>query len=186
MLARFSILAVVLLTVSGCSPWRVVRESGPPSAIRGANHINVHFDYTIASLGGRSEQAWLASQPQEDQQAYFEVKQNLEQAFLQALASNVSVPVQHVPQPGAAPGGALCIVRVTKIEQGKYVVVFAMDSELDANLEWAPGGQPITDIIAIQTTVAATMTRPAIIQRMRVAATRLGELAARFFQSKQG
>ena len=179
------LFGLALVLVSGCSPWRVIQESGPPSALRGGNHINVWFDYSVATLGGRSEQAWLATQPPEDQQAYFEVKQNIEDAFLQALARSVSVPVQRVPEPGAAPGGVLCIVRVTLIEQGKYAVIFAMDSRLDANLEWAPGGQPVSDVIAISTTVTANAFRPAIIQRMRVAADQLGELAGRFFREKQ-
>jgi hypothetical protein len=178
-------LVASVVALAGCAPWRVIQESGPPSALRGANHINVWFDYSMASLGGRPEQAWLATQPPDDQQAYSEVKQNLEDAFLQALASNVAVPVQHIQQPGAAPGGVLCIVRVQKIEQGKYAFVFAMDSELDAHLEWAPGGQPVSDVIGITTTVNADITRPSIIQRMRIAATRLGELAARFFRKKQ-
>lgn len=178
-------LVVLLGLTAGCRPWRVLLESGPPSALQGAQYVDVVFDYRSALLGGRSEQAWLASQPPHDVAAYHEVKRELEEAFLQSLSSHVAVPVQRAPPGVAAPGGVLLVVRVTKIEQGKYVVVYAMDSELDAILEWQRSGRA-TDAISIQTRVEASMTRPAIIQRMRVAADRLGELTARFFNDKQG
>jgi len=171
--------------LSACAPWRVIRES-EPSALAGATNVVVAFDYSRASLGGTSEQAWLATQPPEDVASYNEVKREMEQAFMEAFAPRVGLPVQWAPTSQAGPGTVLLTVAVMKIEQGKYAFVFAMDSELDAHLEWQPIGAPApTDIIGIYTTVEASMARPSIIQRMRVAADRLGQLAARFLNDKR-
>ena len=178
-------LPLALVCLSACAPWRVIRES-EPSALAGATHVVVAFDYSRASLGGRSEQAWLATQPPDDVAAYNEVKREMEQAFMESFASRAGLPVQRAPTSQAAPGTVLLTVAVMMIEQGKYAVVFAMDSELDAHLEWQPIGAPApTDIIEIHTRVEASMFRPSIIQRMRVAADRLGELAAQFLREKR-
>jgi hypothetical protein len=178
-------LAGALLLATGCTPWSVIRESGPPSALKGAPRIEVSFDYSQASLGGMSEAAWIARQPPDEQAAYAEVKRNMDEAFLAALARTAGVSVIPVA-PGVPPSqeAAQLIVRYTFIEQGKYAVFFRMNSEVQAILAWGRSGQ-ITDEIQIQRTVEAELSRPAIIQRMRVATDQLGELGAKFFRQAQ-
>lgn len=182
--ARFTLVASFVIA-AGCAPWKVIRESGPPSALKGAPRIEVAFDYSQASLGGMPEAAWIARQPPDEQAAYDEVKRGMDAAFIAAIARSAGVSV--VPMaPGAPPSAdaAQLTVQYTFIEQGKYAVVFRMDSQVDAILSWGRNGQ-VTDQIQIRQTVEATLTRPAILQRMSVAGDRIGELGARFFREAQ-
>ena len=55
-------LALVLgaVTSVGCgTAWRVIRDGGSPSPLKGAGPITVSFDYSKLVVGGKTEQAFV-------------------------------------------------------------------------------------------------------------------------------
>ena len=177
-----SLAAFSLVSLSACGhPWRVVRASGPPSALVGQTSIGVSFDWSRASLGGRSEAEWLATQPAEDQASYNEVRERLMGIFVDALSRELGgVTVQ----PSTGQEAVQLVVQPLVLEMGFYRFVMAMDSQLDSALVWGVGGQ-VTDEITVRTRVTANLTNPAIIGRMNDCATRTARLAAAFFRDAQ-
>jgi hypothetical protein len=161
----------------GCGPpWRVIKQSGPPSALADIQSLGVKFDYSRISLGGKSEQQFLASKSEEERAKFQEVKSTMDNAFLIGLRSRL--PDLLVRQDTGQEDATLT-VRYTMLEQGKYAVVFAMDTELAAHLAFARNGA-VTDEIAVDTAVDATVTQPAILQRVKIAAERLADLGAQY------
>ena len=54
-------LALVLgaVTSVGCgTAWRVIRDGGSPSPLKGAGPITVSFDYSKLVVGGRPTRSW--------------------------------------------------------------------------------------------------------------------------------
>jgi len=174
--------SLFLLTACG-PPWRVIRQSGPPSALAGQPVIGVSFDWSRAVLGGQPEQIWLAGQPPADQQSYMEVRNAIMQTFMMELSNQLQPRgITVVPSTGAEP--VQLVVMPLTLEMGFYRFVMAMDSRLDSALVWQVGGQE-TDQIEIRTTATANMANAAILGRMSHCATRSARLAADFYRRAQ-
>lgn len=175
-------LWLFLLTACG-PPWRVVRQSGPPSALRGQTTIGVTFDWSRAMLGNQPEQVWLAGQPPADQQSYMEVRNSLMQAFVAELQSRLQARgVTVVASTGQEP--VQLVVQPLVLEMGFYRFIVNRDSRLDSALVWQVGGQE-TDHIEVRTTAQATARNAQILTRMNQCAQRTAQLAAQFWDSVQ-
>lgn len=181
---RALLAAIALFVLTACGPpWKVVRQSGPPSALAGQTVIGVSFDWSRAILGGQPEQMWLAGQPPDDQAAYMEVRTALMQTFMLELTSQLSARgVTVVPSTGAEP--VQLVVQPLMLEMGFYRFMVNMDSRLDSALVWQVGGQE-TDHIEIRTTQVANMQNAAILGRMNACALRSARLAAEFYRRAQ-
>lgn len=175
--ARAAFVAAVCLFAVACGPpWRVMRVSGPPSALVGMSSLGVAFDDSMLTMGGMPAQAWLLSQPPEDQGSYLAVRAGMEEELLSELGSQLA-PTPVVRATGAE--SHLLVVRFTLLEMGAYRVMFSMDSHLDAVLAFGPGGT-VTDEIAVRTTRVANLYNPTIAGRMNWLARRVAQLGAEY------
>jgi acetyl-CoA acetyltransferase len=159
----------------------VIKKSGPPSALKDVSAMAVQFDYSQVMLGGKTEQQWLAEQPPEDKKKYQDVKKTINDAFFSAIRNELP-GIQINKAPADAP--VTLQVQYTLIEQGKYAVVFAMDSKLQSNVAFRKGGQ-VTDKIHTKVVIDANVTQPSIHQRMGMAARELARRAAMYVRRAQ-
>lgn len=181
-LSILAALSFFLLTACG-PPWRVIRESGPPSALAGQTLIGVSFDWSRALLGNQSEQAWLASQPPDDQASYMEVRNAIMQTYLLALQSQLaSRGITVVSSTGAEP--VQLVVQPLRLEMGFYRFMVNMDSRLDSAFVFVVGGQE-ADNIEVRTTAVANMQNAAILGRMMTCAQRSAQLTTEFIRRAQ-
>lgn len=181
-----TLVAVALLTFAalGCGPpWRVIRASGPPSALAGASHVGVVFDYSLLMMGGMPEAQWLATQPPEDQSSYLTVRASMEEHFLLELSSRLASEGMVVVRGTGAEPHQL-VVRYTRIEMGFYRFMVNRPSELDANLAFGPAGT-LSDEISIRTSREANMANASIEERMDWCARRAAQLAAEYLRRAQ-
>lgn len=174
--------AALTLTLGACgAPWKILQQSGPPSALRGVQTLGVSFDYSRVSLGGQDEEAWLAGKSEEDRAKFQEVKDKADEGFMLRLPEVLGgVTVQ----PAGGADEVTLTVEYTMLEQGKYAVFYAAPTVLKANLVFAVGGQ-VVDKIFVQTSVDASVYRPSILQRIGVAGYNLANVAARYFKESQ-
>jgi hypothetical protein len=177
-----TVAAALSLGLSACgAPWKVLQQSGPPSALRGVQTLGVSFDYSRVSLDGQDEESFLAGKSEEDRAKFEEVKDQADEGFMARLPE--VLPGVHI-QPAGGADEVTLTVQVTLLEQGKYAVFYAAPSVLKANLIFAVGGQ-VVDKIFVQTSVDATVYRPSILQRIGVAGYNLANAAARYFKESQ-
>lgn len=171
-------LLVVLGSVGCGPPWRVIRASGPPSALHGMTALAVTFDYSALMMGGMFEAQWLATQPPDDQSSYLAVRASMEEHFLMELSAQLAREGIAVRRATGAESHQL-IVRYTRIEMGFYRFMVSMDSTLDSRFVYGTGGAE-TDEIDIHLTRTANMRNASIAERMDWCASRAAQLAAEY------
>lgn len=178
-LFRTALFIVLAFAALGCGPpWRVIRTSGPPSAIAGATQVAVVFDYSMLLMGGRPESEWLATQPPDDQNAYLAVRQSMEEQFLLELTAELGREGIAVGR-GSGAEPLVLFVRYTRIEMGFYRFMVNMPSILDTNLAFAPGGG-VSDEISLHLQREATMRDASIDERLDWCARRAAQLTAEY------
>lgn len=180
-----TLLTSVCLTLflAGCGPpWTVLKKSNPPDGLEGVDLIGVKFDYSKISLGGKSEEAFLADQPEEDKKAYREVKEVMNNAFLQHLSQHLTGTADVRAAQGNEP--VTLHVKWTYLVMGKYAVVYAQDTQVKAHLVFQRDGEDVEDLL-IQTAAQATSSQPSIKQRVRIAADYIARPTAKFVKKAQ-
>lgn len=176
---RVLLPTIALLLLAGCGPpWRVVRQSGPPSALAGVQLIGVSFDWSRATVGGVPEGAYLGSLPPDEQANYMEVHNTIEAAYFSELQRQ-SAGVQIVPSTGAEP--VQLVVQPLFLELGYYRVIVSRDSRLDVAAVFLVGGQPV-DEIEVRAVRRASMRDPTVLNRMTDAAVVDAQLTAQFIR----
>ena len=118
-------LALVLGAVMsvGCgTAWKVIRDGGSPSPLKGAGPITVSFDYSKLVVGGKTEQAFVEEKKMKEpgyDKTWSDSKSSFETNFVTGLAGGYTAGVQ-----AGAPGqGAHVVVFPTLLTMGKYMVV---------------------------------------------------------------
>jgi hypothetical protein len=184
MTPRLALSLLFFLALTACGPpWKVIRQSGPPSALAGQQLIGVSFDWSRAILGGQPEAQWLATQPPEDQQSYLEVRNAIMQTYINELASQpAGRGITVVAGSGQEP--IQLIVQPLMLEMGFYRFMVNMDSRLDSALVFTMGGQE-TDHIEVHTTAESNMANAQIIGRLSQCALRTARLTAEFIRRAQ-
>ena len=76
----FVALGAVTPTLAGCAPYKVVQQSGPPSALQGVQQVAVSFDWSQVQVAGKPEAAYLAEKSAEEQQDFQTIKQETDAA----------------------------------------------------------------------------------------------------------
>jgi hypothetical protein len=175
--SRWLLLSIpALVLVASCGPpWRVIVQSGPPSALAGVPALTISTDSSTLSVNGKSLQQVYA-----EEESFPEAVSNMESGFLSGFTQYAGVPVTPMPTP-PGPQEVRVVARFSEVDPGKYAFIYARDTVLTTHVLFIMGGQ-VVDEIQITRKVSASMSQPAIIQRMRIAGQLSGELAARFFR----
>lgn len=178
-----SIMVIALaLVASACAPYKILLQSSP-SALTSAKSIKVVFDYSAVSLGGQTEEAFLAGKSDEELAKFDEVKANIDQKFFDAFA--LELAGYEITRDANATTDLDLKVQYSWLEQGKYVVVASIPSRLGARMVFVKDGKEV-DAIQSRVEVQATMTRPSIHQRLGVAADILAKRAVHYIRAQTG
>ena len=179
----FVALVLGAVTSVGCgTAWKVIRDGGSPSPLKGAGPMTVSFDYSKLVVGGKTEQAFVEEKKMKEpgyDKTWSDLKSSFETNFVTGLAGGYSPGVQAGP-PGQ---GAHVVVFPTLLTMGKYVVVAATSTRVDANLAFTVNGAPADEII-ITSMEQATIVTPSVHQHIPGVASSIGKITSRFLASK--
>jgi hypothetical protein len=172
------VLLVVLSTACGV-PWTVVRQAAPDPFVGHGQFMVEHLHFEQTRVGDKSEAEYAAGKQPEEQQSWQADKDAMADQFAAGLASEGEGVVQV-----GGPGGSIVRPTVTFIEPGFYVGVASHPSEVDMDVQVLDPQGRLEDEIAIRVVVPASMTNPASGSRLRQAAERLGEIAAKYLKTR--
>lgn len=174
----------MLLALSACGPqWVTVQQSGPPSALRGAEAVTVAFDYSELLVGDIPVQSYLAGLDSSKRAELEQVLQVMADGFLAELI--VGLPIRVTPAEGPpAEGEVRVTARFRAMELGRYRVDRRIDSQLVTDVVWTVGPTS-TDAIRTRTRAQANASQPTVLGRMQLAAGEAAEIAAAFFAFEQ-
>jgi hypothetical protein len=183
---KFLFLTLVLVAFAsvGCgTAWKVVKDGGSPPPLKGAGPLTVSFDYSRLVVGGKSEQQFVQEKMEKEpdyQKSWGDLKLAFETNFVTGLANGYTSGVSIGP---AGPQGAHVVVYPTLLTMGKYMVVAATATRVDANLAFMVNGQP-ADEIAVTGSQGATLVTPSVHQHMPGVASYMGKITSKFLASK--
>lgn len=178
---------VVVASVVGCGvPWTVVRQSGPPSALHGVTSVSVSFDYSTMMVGGmggdKTAEQWVADSNIDDPEyraTWAQLISAWEENFMTGIANASDIPVVLSTGGEVGPDVAAVTVTLNRLQIGKYMVVAAVDSQVNVSHTWSRGGT-IVDQIETRDAVTPSMFQPSVFQHVTNMAQRMGKLSGRF------
>ena len=185
-LSRLSLLGAVLAFASftACGPpWKVVRMSGPPSALAGQTDVAVAFDYSRMYVEGRTELDWMTVKTAEDANypsTWADLKGRFEASVVQGLRRQF--PSAHAVQAG--PGSPVMVVEVHSFKLGKFIPFVMPSTVMEASLIFQVGGQA-TDEIALTRSYPASLTQPSVFNHIPWVGEAFGRAGASLLASKQ-
>lgn len=175
---------VLSVAAAGCGPhWKVVRDGGSPSPLKGAGPITVSFDYSRLMVEGKPEREFVEAKKAEKmdyETSWNELKKQLETNFV------IGMGQLHSPGVGLGPGGPAgvhVVVYPTNFTIGHYMVVASTNTELLADVAFFANGQQ-ADVISLASAVPATIYRPTVFAHMPPIATDMGKLSGKYVESK--
>jgi hypothetical protein len=178
---RRSVWLVALMAMVGCGPkWTIVKQSGPPSALKTVSAVSVTFSYAGLMVGGgagdKPEAQWVAEKNVEEpgyEATWLDLKSKWEAAYMEGLAKTSPVPVTRSVAGTPPPGGAVeLVVVMNRLQLGKYMVVAAKQTILDATHSFQMNGVAV-DEIQTHYGLTPSMYSPSIFQH----ANKLGNLS---------
>lgn len=184
---RLTLLTSIMMLAVGCSvPWKVVRESGPPSALAGAGAAALQFDYSTLLVEGMTQEAWVEQQKAKDpeyEKSWTDLKARFEKYYVQGFQAGWGTAT--VLEPGAAKpsGTVLVLVKVNTLDMGHYIPFATTRSQVTVNVVWDVAGPE--DEITIAGSDTPTLTNPSIFQHVGHIGQYLGKVSAKFLSSKQ-
>ena len=180
----FLVLVSGAVAAAGCGHgWKVVRDGGSPSPLKGAGPITVSFDYSRLIVEGKSEKDFVDAKKAEKmdyETSWNELKKQLETNFV------IGMGQKHPEGVGLGPGGPTgvhAVVYPTNFTMGHYMVVASTNTSITAEVAFFSNGQP-ADAIGVAGEVAATIYRPTVFAHVPPVATDLGKATGKFVESK--
>ena len=182
MLHRAFALVVAFGVLVGCSspPWTVIRQSSP-SALRDHQKMTVQVSSESLTMAGEPLESWLAARPEKERTSMQEVIQQTGEGFRVGVDESLSIELASASGP-PTPDELRLTAHLVDIIKGKYAVMYSSPSTLRARLVWTVG-DVVVDEIETQISVAASVYKPAVLQRMKECGRRTGRRAAKYFES---
>jgi hypothetical protein len=174
------VLLGLALTSLACTPYKIIVQSGPPSALAGATTMTIRYDYSQVAISNKrmSEQQWLDSREKDEHRnTYLETKESANTGISEGLVKKIS-GVQFAN--GEAPAGTIQItVFYLEWEEGMYAGPVAWPSKITASVQFSRDGQ-VLDEIQMHVEEQASLVTPAPQQRLHTCGKRIGEYAAHY------
>lgn len=172
--------SLVLALLASCGPpWAVIVQSGPPSALAGAQSVTYAADFNEVLIDGNP----YGAEPPNEQQSLSEVFATMDQNFLEQFSSRMPVPVVPANAP-PGPGEIRMSPVFVEIVRGTRGPIGRQPTQLVTRFRWTVGGQ-ITDEVEVFCSITPALTRPSVGGRLNNCAKRAGAQAAQFFERAQ-
>jgi len=176
-------LAALFLTVVGCGvPWTVVRQAAPSPLVGKTSFALNPIDFTGLRVGEKDEAGYLAEKDDDSKANWVGDKKGMNDEFAKACAAEASgMGIQVMP------GGKAEFViqpKVSWIEPGFYAYVAAKASNVQMTVVIQDASGNVVDEITMEHATGASMTNPAVGNRLRDDAEALGAYMARYLQSR--
>jgi hypothetical protein len=174
---------VALLLMSGCGPaWKVIRASGPPSALAGASEVAVAFDYSKMVVEGRTEAAWVAEKTAEDakyESTWADLKGRFEAAVLEGVRANF-------PKAQLAKGGESLVMQIQPeiFKMGKFIPYVLPPTKIDARIVFLSGGNA-TDEIQLMRSYSPSLVQPSVFNHIGPVGQAIGRAGGSLLASKK-
>lgn len=186
-LQRLAHAVALVLLVGACSvPWKVVKESGPPSALSGASAVAVQFDYASLIVEGMSESAWVAQQKAKDgeyEKTWADLKARFEEHYMGGFSGEWG-PVGRVAAGAPKPENTILVqVKINSLDMGHYIPFATSRSQITVNVVWDAKGPE--DEIMITGSDTPSLVNPSIFQHVGHIGNYLGKVSAKFLSTKQ-
>lgn len=189
----FVVLALCGLSgLTGCTPtWLVLKESGPPSALRGAASVSVSFDYSTLVVNGmgraKTEAEWVEAKSAEDPtypSAWEALKGKWEESFMAGFAAGSPVPVARTVADGEPPADAVSlVVMMNQLQIGKFVPFNTTLTTVQATYAWSRGDTLVDEIRTISY-IAPTLLRPSVAPQLASIGHDVGRSNGKFARQK--
>jgi len=178
---RTLVLAAAALTLGGaclgCGPrWKVIQQSGPPSALFGVKSYAVGASYDGLSVGGGSEAAHLADKDAESRAQWEADKRGMQDELLAGLRLEAR---DYSFEEGAEGAEGELEVEWVFVEPGMFSYVLNLPTHVTARLAFKVGGE-VVDRIEIRQSENATAFNASSGGRMRSCARRIGVIGGKF------
>jgi hypothetical protein len=186
---HFLVLATALAAaplLAGCGPrWIVLTQAAPNPLLNQNKFAVLPVDYTGLIVGQKTEAEYLASKEEDTRASWAGDKTGIDTEFVKVLterAAESGINVVRATGPADAPFQIR--PKVEFIEPGFYAVVAARASEVRMKVQiTAPDGK-IIDEITIRHNTSASMTNPAVGNRLRDDGEGLGAIMAAYLKSR--
>ena len=187
---RRSLFLIVPALMTGCGvPWTVIKQSGPPSALKGASQVVVSFDYTGMMVGGmagdKPEAQWVAEKSAEEEdyaKTWGDVKGSFEQNYVDEFTAHSPIAATRGQVGAPVPDNAVgLVVKLSNFQIGKYLVFGAKQSTVTVVHTWMRGGA-VVDEIQTRSVVTPSLVNPSIQKHVVGLGGQSGEFAAAFLE----
>ena len=187
-------MAVTFWVTEGCATWKVVRASGPPSALKGANEVVVQFDYSkmlVNSTGSDSlnEEEWVARKLQKEPEyrtTWADLKGRFEKGVLEGVQDRFSGGA--IVRPASAgdvpPGAVVLQVQVRRFQLGQYIPFVLPPTILKVELIYLAGGQ-VTDEIAVERAAGHDIIQPSVFSVISGLSRSVGDAGGAYLKRAQ-
>jgi hypothetical protein len=184
---HFLVLAAALAAapvLAGCGPRWIVLTQASPNPLLNQNKFGLMpVDYTGLIVGEKSEAEYLASKDEETRASWAGDKSGIDTEFGKVLgekAQGTGISVVKATGPGDAP--FMIRPKVEFIEPGIYTYVFNKASQVRMKVQITTPDGKVIDEIAIKHATPASITNPAVGNRLRDDGEALGAIMAQYLQ----
>jgi hypothetical protein len=185
--SKVTLMLSLLLLLGGCSvPWKIVKESGPPSALTGAGAVAIQFDYSALLVEGMSQEAWVAQQKAKEpeyEKSWTDLKARLEEYYVQGFQDGWGTATRLAPGAAKPEGTILVLVKVNTLDMGHYIPFATSRSQVTVNVVWDANGPE--DEIMVTGTDTPTLINASIFQHVGHIGQYLGKVSAKYLSTKQ-
>lgn len=166
-----ALIVVATVLAGGCiRPYQVIQQAQPNPFLGGADFKPAPIAFQGLQVGGKTEAAYLGGKDPGQRSSWEADKQAMTDGFIQELTAGAGRVHQN--------GRFSINPQVTFIEPGFYVGVAAMPSEVQMTVTIQDEKGAVLDVVQIGVSVPADISQPAVGQRLRSAAQRLGAITA--------
>ncbi|MFO0594889.1 MAG: hypothetical protein U0228_06285 [Myxococcaceae bacterium] len=176
-------VAIAAFATSCGPPWKVIKASGPPSALEGKTDVGVAFDYSELVVDGKPLSQWMELKTKEDPK-YPETWANLMGKFETGVMSTFSSGFAGAHLATQSPGAAQVIVSVKTFQMGKYIVIGQIPTVMNVHIQ-GKVGEAVTDEIMITRSFPASVVQPSVFNHVPHVGEQVGNVAAQFMNAAQ-
>lgn len=184
---HFFVLAAALCAapvLAGCGPRWIVLTQATPNPLLNQNKFGLMpIDYTGLIVGEKSEADYLASKDEETRASWAGDKGGIDTEFGKVLTEKSAengITVVKATGPGDAP--FMIRPKVEFIEGGIYTYVYNKPSEVRMKVQITTPDGKVIDEIAVKHGTPASLTNPAVGNRLRDDGEGLGAIVAGYLK----